>query len=288
MANFRPAPSVALNRVYDAFLRYTTDDNIQFVDREQDAELVILHVIGRNEQMLRIANRLMEQGKKYIVAQYVLQSSQKPRCQPWMALWNKAEMVWSYYDLYSHCQEEGLQPAFNLYQSPLGVAPHFAYEKASKDWIMMSSGASWVSESVREIHIAAQQIGAKALHLGPDLKRAWVQCIGGVSDRELSQYYSRCHFVAGLRRKDGFELPAAEGLICGARPVLFDQPRYRQWYEEWGLFIPEGPREQVIEELKMIFASGIKPVSAAESRAARALFNWAEIVGGFWTHLATS
>lgn len=102
------------------------------------------------------------------------------------------------------------------------------------------------------------------------------------SDKELAPYYSTSQYVSGLRRTEGFELPAVEGLFCGARPILFDTPNYRQWYEPFGIFIYEGSRQEVIEQLINIFQGPYQPVTEEEIAVAQGRFDWQRIIGGFW------
>src|SRR6185295_19074765 len=140
---------------------------------------------------------------------------------------------------------------------------------SKRTYTIATSGLSWLTESVRECVVAAQRAATKALpawifHLGEQLSREddGVRCASGITDRQLADVYSQCRFVSGLRRIEGFELPAVEGLLCGARPVLFDTPGYRWIYGDWAEYIREESRESVIEQLVELFKRGARPVTA--------------------------
>lgn len=122
------------------------------------------------------------------------------------------------------------------------------------------------------------------LHLGPDLKLGpGVEYHLDIPDRKLAGLYSMCQFVAGLRRCEGFEMPAAEGLLCGARPIMFDAPHYRAWFDGLAEFIPETDAASVTNALEGLFREGAVPVSQSEKWDARGRFDWQRLVTGFWT-----
>jgi glycosyltransferase involved in cell wall biosynthesis len=77
-------------------------------------------------------------------------------------------------------------------------------------------------------------------------------------------------------------MPAAEGLCCGVRPILFDAPHYRTWYDGLAEFIPETDREQIIKDLTSLFKKPIREVTPNEIEDARARFDWEKIVTNFW------
>ena len=281
-----PVESAAHTRVIDALKRYAPLW-VRMVDNPLEADVRVLHVVGRQNAVNSMANSIMENGGRYAVIQYCVRSTQKPETDGWLPLWRNAMCVWSYYDLPMLCAEDGNSSDFEFYHAPLGVdADVFKPIRWSKrPYIIATTGGAWLSESVREATNAAWRVDKPVFHLGADLKRKGVTYKTGISDAELAKMYSQCQFVSGLRRTEGFELPAAEGLLCGARPILFDKPHYRVWYEPWGVFIPEVPRQQTIDELERVFRDGPRPVSGSERNAAKRRFDWDRIVTGFWNRL---
>lgn len=255
--------------------------SVSIVDRENAADLVILHVVGRLQHTLARARVAQRRGQAYAIAQYVLQSSLNKQVEEWFDLWSGAVFVWSYYDLRQMAQQSGaIFPSVPFLHAPLGV--DFARLRGEvKVWDLATSGVGWLQESVRECHRAAQSVNQKAWHLGPPVRRH-VNAISGVSDDDLSLLLASTRYVSGLRRHDGFELPAAEGLACRARPILFDRPHYRQWYGDWAEYIPEAPREDVEAAVARILTGPYRPVTVLEASSARAFFSWRRIAPQFW------
>lgn len=278
-------PSIAVSRVMAALEQYAPR-RASFVSRWQDAELVVLNVIGRQEKIRPLAEQLLQQGKQYAVIQYVLRSTQKPSTENWIPLWERAEVVWSYLDLRASIREDGttIDKRWNFYHAPLGVSAGFRpmTNNQQRPYIICTSGGSYLTESVREAIIAAREVKRPVIHLGPELNRPGVTCLSGLTDKKLASVYSQCEFVSGLRRKEGFELPAAEGLLCGSRPILYDAPHYIQWYKLWAEFVPEISRDATVEALIPLFEAGARPVTKAERDTARERFDWKVIVKGFW------
>lgn len=276
--------SRSLGRVVAALIQYAPPD-IEIVADPNVADLAILHIIGRQDRNRKQANWLKAKGQQYAVIQYCLRSTLRPSTKNWFPLWRDSVLTWSYYDLKTLCTQDGTPQEFPFYHAPLGVDATVFYPRnhQQRQYVIGTSGPSWVVESVREAGYAAQRAGRLMFHLGPRLNRkVHIMYANGMDDAALANLYSQCEFVAGLRRTEGFELPAAEGLLCGARPICFNRLHYRQWFKPWALFIPEGPREQVIDNLESLFRSGARPVTDAEREAAKKRFDWDTIITGFW------
>jgi hypothetical protein len=268
--------SRAVDRVVKALVKYKPD-NIHITSSVDDADLVVLHVIGRQD---RTGKQIARLNKPYAVIQYSLRSTMRPKTGGWLEIWEGANLVWSYLDLEMYCNEDGEEVDFNFYHSPLGCDPNVFYPSVAKrDYLIGFSSQSYVTESAREIVLAAGD--RKIMFLGRELNRDHVDCYQDVSDAVLASLYSRCKFVAGLRRTEGFELPALEGLLCGARPILFDCPHYRQWFDEYGIFIPEGSRDEVIASLQKIFDNPSE-YHGPTIEQARQDFAWKPIIERFW------
>lgn len=280
-------------RVAAALEEYAPAD-IEFVDDAGDAELVVLHAIGYGETELE-AHKATTAGKRFAVLQYCLRSTQKPNVEPWLPIWRSAAAVWSYYDLEQLALEDGFELGpVPLYLAPLGAdsrvfspGPVVAGEGAR--FAILTSGYVAQTEGVLEAVSASRSAGRRMYHLGPDLGLgAHVARGSDLPDAMLADVYRRCDFVAGLRRVEGFELPAAEGLLCGARPVCFDRPHYRRWFEPWARFVPEHDADVVTAALLELFTAGPGILTGDELEAARARFDWRELVAGFWRTVAAT
>ena len=253
------------------------------VDSTREADLVVLHVIGRQDRMWAQAKKLLAEGKRYAVIQYCLRSTLRPSTEGWLPLWRDAEAVWSYLDLPTLCAEDGQQADFAFYHAPLGVDGSVFYPRPLQEerCNVVTSGLSYLTESVREVIKAARIARQEIIHLGPQVAPK-LFCVENVEDATLAGIYSQSLYVSGLRRTEGFELPAAEGLLCGARPILFNRPHYRQWYDGLGVFIPEGSREEVIESLVKVFSRPYVPLNQVQIFEAGKRFAWPPILNDFW------
>jgi hypothetical protein len=256
--------SRAICRIETA-LRLYAPPQIEFVATIDEAELVIMFVFGRLEHRLNQAFELFLKGKKYVVIQLSLTSTRNPNPVDWTNLWINSKLVWSYYDL---------PKEFNFYHAPLGADPKiFNYIPLGKRYIICTTGNYNRTECLYECEKAAKLTDQKSIHPID------------VSDEELNRIYNSSHFVSGLRHKEGFEMPAVEGLFCGCLPIMFDTPNYRQWFDGYAEFIPEGTVEEVIQSLVDIFSDykkiyrviGWRDQVELENR-----FDWGRIVKGFW------
>lgn len=250
---------------------------------EYDADLVVIPVVGRLDKVFVQAEAVKRRGAEYALIQYAFKSTQQPDARSWAALWACARCVWSYYDLERMSPRQG-----NFYHAPLGVDSDVFYPRPPLSgppytYVVATSGRSRLTESVREAAIAAHLVRRKIFHLGSILALGpHGHCAVDITDDQLATFYSDCDWVSGLRRVEGFELPAVEGLLCGTRPILFDRPHYRQWYDGFGEFIPEDSRQVVLDQLVQLFERGPRPVTRAEREEAVFRFSWDRILKGFW------
>lgn len=284
-------------RVRDALVRFAPKE-VEVVSSENEADLVILHVFGRNTTSLNRAGRLQKEGKHYAVIQYCLRSTMRPNTKDWIKMWMYADVVWSYYDLFALCSKDGMilpeihdgvssLVAFNFYHAPLGVDVElFNSKQLFRPYTIVASGQHALSESVRECAFATKRVHGRMFHVGHELRRGKdIVCQSNLTDEELAYVYSTSQFVSGLRRTEGFEFPVIEGALCGARPIVFDRPEMRHWFGQFAIFIPEGSRGEVIDSLEQVFRQGASPVEEWQKALIREKFNWRYIIDGFWRRI---
>jgi len=280
-------PQEGLSRAMDRVARGLTEDQaVTVVDHEEDADFVLIHAIGFPETVAAV-NRCHARGQLVGIAQYCLRTTQKPNTKDWLPVWQKAGLVWSYYDIPALCEEDGVKAeGFVFYHSPLGCEPAIFYPSNNgKTYKIATSGYVAATECVMEANIAVTKLRKRQFHLGPDnlgLTRA-ADCRLNIPDAELASLLGQCEFVAGLRRVEGFELPAVEGLFCGARPIVFDRPHYRHWFGELAEYIPEREPHAVVADLMDVLSKPARPVTAAERQQATRLFSWPAVAAGLWS-----
>lgn len=265
--------SRAMFRVARALRRYAPA-NMQFVSAKE-ADFHVLHVIG-NDAIPYVEER---QNLRYAVVQYCYTTAGSGQ---WNTLWDRADVVWSYYDL----------PHPKLYRAPLGLDDAFRVpqEYRVRTIGIMTSGyvAGPGAEAIEEVYLAASRLNQYVVHLGPmpigflhPPNGNW-QTVNGISDSTLAEFYTGSKWVSGLRHVEGFELPALEGLACGARPILFNREDMHTWYDDYAEFIPECHGEELVAHLVEVMKNDPKPVTAIERIKILQQFNWEPIVEGFW------
>lgn len=285
-----PKLSGAMFRVAEALERWAPE-GLTITRQADTADLVVLHVIGHPETVAAVEH-LRNTGGRYAIMQYCLRSTQEPNTAAWVDIWQGAEEIWSYYDLDQAMRDDGISPSIlpgGFYYAPLGADPDSFYPRPTmgERYAILTSGYVAESECVGECFDAAERVGRRVYHLGPmaemrAITGPHVDYGLGISDDELARAYSRSDFVAGLRRVEGFEMPAAEGLLCGSRPIMLDRPHYRAWFDEWAVFVPEVGQAELTDELAAIMRAGVEPVTSDEIKAARERFNWQPLVEKFW------
>lgn len=274
--------SLAMHRVSRALGNHLPT-GAELALNESDADFVLLHVIGFQD-VPEVVAKLEARGQKFAIMQYCRGHLRDE----WEKVWSRAACVMSYYDL----QPEG---RFNFYHSPLGVDPVFvargqsATESNLRNYSILTSGyvagpgAEAIAEPVEAAHLAGYQ---ESVHLGPApvgmTVPSYMRLVHGIPDTELAEIYTTCHWVSGLRHVEGFELPAVEGLVCGARALVFDRAEMRQWYGEHAVYVPECSGQELIDLLVPLFHAPPTLVTLSERRAVAARFDWKTIAAGLW------
>ncbi len=250
-------------------------------DRPIDNDLKLFHVTGRCKKTYEAIERW---GKDYAVIQYCLRSTQKKDTKYWIPMWENAKAVWSYYDLPAWVAEDGHEPAkMNFYHGPLGIDPIFRQDLSiKKEYTVLTHGNYQPQGTKQTIHAGPDTMA----HLGEpfDCSTKDIHFYPSIPDEFLVELYNMCYYVVALRRFEGFELPAAEGLASGCRPILFDSPHFTHWYQDHAVYIPEESKAEEIEDLKRIFSQR-RPVAAKESAWAKTFFNWDRIIKEFYEYL---
>lgn len=276
-------PARSIQRIATALATYAPK-SIQIVEHPQMADLVVHIVVGvQNFDDIPIDELIKNEiahDQRYAIVQCCIMSTEQKVPDFWKPLWTNADLVWSYLDLIAFAPTYD----FPFYYAPLGVdsALFNMDNKRERDITMLTTGYVPDAECIRESAEAVRRVGGQHFQVGPDFN------IGphstakmDIPDFEMMSLYSRSKFVAGLRRDEGFELPAAEGLLCGARPIMFDAPHYRKWFDRWAVFIPEQSASLVTSSIEEVLKKEM-PVSEQEYRDARATFDWSHIIGEFW------
>jgi glycosyltransferase involved in cell wall biosynthesis len=110
-----------------------------------------------------------------------------------------------------------------------------------------------------------------------------------VSDEELIKIYQSCKFVSGLRSGQGFEVGVLEGIANGCRPICFDNIYYRQFFNDFAIFIPEEFDVDMTNNLANIFRKADEfKVNVDEIKYVREKFKWETVANNFWKEVLQS
>jgi glycosyltransferase involved in cell wall biosynthesis len=279
--------SRAMRRVSQALAAHKPK-HVTIVDKRDAADLVVLHVIGITD-VPELCHDLQSRGQKFSVLQYCYKTAGGD-LSDWSAIWREAQSVYSYYNLEATMRFANLGGG-NFYHAPLGVDAAFTQDfvEGERNTGIVTSGyvAGNGAEAIEEACLAAIHCGYPVTHLGPrpvGMKQVLsrMRMVLHISDATLAGLYRSSLFVSGLRHVEGFELPALEGLVCGARPILFDRPEMRRWYGEHAEYVTEETGTPLIESLCNVFAKGARPVTVSERQEVKAKFDWSHIAAGFW------
>lgn len=286
---YREDVTFAVSRVIDNLIKYSFPEH-SYTYPLENADLVIFHLNGRVENFTEKIKSIVASGKKYACIQYALRSTLNPNTKDWIDIWNGAECVWSYYDLEALCEEDGVDfSGVNFYHAPLGVDEHFKtlkYHGGNKNYTIVCNARRLVSESLWSIHKAVNKHDGLIFNTGYDLGLIEnIVSLGELSEEQLVKVYNDSDYVSGLRRHEGFELPAIEAFFCGARPILFDKPHYKKWFHDIAEFIPETNKTQIINDLSDIFSKPVRKVTKEEQDAVRDRFSWEIIIKNFYNRI---
>lgn len=303
--------SRAMTRVANAIKEHAPD-YIVFVDRPEDADVQVLHVIDWHDELLNWP-------RPYIAIQYCLETTSCVSAVNWSRFWARAKLVWSYYDLAKYMERSAVIPCREkLFHAPLGADDIFrsnarqllhnlttgakVFASESRNLIVTSGYVSGLgAEAIEEVWNAAERTGWGGVHIGPTLVEgmrrksmpAGWHSAEGCADVELARYYRRAYFVSGLRYVEGFEMPVVEGILCGANALVFNQESQKRWFGGLvgaPLLMERHNRRAVTSQLEELFSvakheSSVSnvtvdcaPVGATEIATALARFNWASIV----------
>lgn len=278
--------SHSIRRIVSAFKEYSPP-TVTVVDDLLKADLVLIHVYGRINRVKQRIDYLTRAGKQYAIMQYTLRHSLNPKTDDWLDIWEGSAGVWSYLNLSKMANEDGNKFCCNFYYAPLGVDTKIFYpQNLEKKYQILTTGANYMTEGVRECVLASKDVGKfKSVHFGVPVNNPNVDSFTDASDDVYAKSLNESVYVAGLRRGEGFELPAAEGLVCGVRPILFAREHYTTWYSDLGIFVIENSREILINDLKNIFTGEEIPIKDYQIEDAKSRFNWSRLITGFWNNL---
>jgi glycosyltransferase involved in cell wall biosynthesis len=258
----------AFTRISNAFHDYAPDW-VQWVDNEDEADILLVHVIGTGEV------EWLKKPKPKIIVQHCYFTAGDV---PYVEYWKKALLTLSFHDLAKYVPD-----TFSFYAMPWGVDPDLFYRfnYGPRNFTAMVTGEVAETESLDKVHEAVEHLGLKMMHTGRDFgwsRRSYQNSPVGLTQK-LIQYLNDAYYVPSLREIEGFELMALEGLMCGARPIVYDLDTYR-WYKKYAIVID--PKKDVTAQLIEIFKEEPIPVSDEERKEIADIFSWGVLIPKFF------
>jgi hypothetical protein len=266
-------------------LRRHAPAGVTFTVTPEAADLQVLDVIG-------MGSLEYVRHHRFVLIQHCFLTTEEPsggsRSAFWLPWFQRARLVMSHYDLPALVGSS----AFPFYRAPLGVDGRTFYDRRRqpRPACVLTMGHDPAGEAIRECRDAAGRVNQPLIHVGSQFDFMADGClvVNGISDDRLASLYSEARYVSGLRRGEGFELPVIEGLTCGARPICFDNPAYRYWFDEHAVFVAEAEPEPLTDALTEVLRAPPQAVSTRERDLVLARFCWRRVCEEFWHNVVRS
>jgi len=199
-------------------------------------------------------------------------------------LFSKAKLVYSHLDL---------APMFPYIDSskfmrgPWGCQPDIWFNIANypnEEFEILCTGEIAKTEGIEECIAATDFLNKKMMHVGNNMKyrNKSYNNKSRIEQQKLRELYNHSKWVSALRRIEGFEKPAIEGLLCGARPICFDTPLYRYWYGDLARYVVESDPNTTTKAIINVMSNEYSPITTKETKEAIRKFAWFYVAKNFW------
>lgn len=233
---------IGIHRIAENIKKYTPNQNdsgymITYVDHPSKADIQFVYAIGDGqlEQIIRWA-------KPFVLWQICYKTTEKPDI--WKHYWNKDSCLAlvSYYDLEKDFITDKTKDKYLM--TSLGYDPKVFHNNSDKGRERLYDAITfgYVDGESGEVIKDLLKPFPKLVHVGGNIginqmeNEGYVR-IEGIDDGTLSRLYNESRYVGAMRYTEGFELPALEGLACGATPIMFDLDDYKRWFDGYALFV---------------------------------------------------
>lgn len=266
-----PSWGRAFQRISDAIHKYAPAW-VQWVESEDDADLLFIHIVGESEIPWA------QKKKDKVLIQHCYFTGGRT---VWHEYWPTAKLTVSFHDLKKYVPFD-----FNFISIPWGADPEKfkLANNGKRSFKAMTTGEVFETEAIDKAFEAAKATHSTLIHTGRDFgwDKRFYQNHPLLPDNELIEFLNDSEYVIALREIEGFELMAVEGLMCGARPIVYDLDTYH-WYKGHAVFID--PTKEVVPQLIEIFKTSPKSVTSEERKIIVEKFGWANIMHTFYNKL---
>ncbi len=249
----------------------------EFIEEPNDADFQILDIT-------RISDKYYLKCDKYVLFFHTFGEWAEEDPSQYYDLFKNAMLVYSHIDL------APIYPLINgskFMIGPWGSQPDVWFKKGeikNDTYQILCTGEIAETEGIRECVTACDTLQSKMLHVGHDFRFTNPSYINmnNLSNNAMNEVYNRSKWVSALRRIEGFEKPAIEGLLCGARPICFDTQLYRYWYGDLARYVKEGTEQETYEDILRVMKEEYSPVTPEEMEKAIKKFAWFYVAKRFW------
>lgn len=265
----------AIYRINREFVK-RAPPTVEFVDYVKQADFQIIHCLGAGS-LTKIWH------KRYILFQHNFLNADISNPNVWLGVFGQAMLVVSYADLPNQLKSTN----FQFHMTPWGVdLSTFVNRDCKRNTKLLTTGWSSFGEALRECYLAVKQRQQNMVNVGADFNFGeGFKAVSRLTDAELCDLYNDCEFVSGLRFNEGFEISIIEGLACGCRPICFDIPVYRKWFDGLVSFVPHCSGRALVRKLEDVLKRGAMPISRDEKIRLRTQFDWQQVVDSFWNRV---
>ena len=262
-----PSWGTAFKRISKAFHDYSPS-NIQWKEYAGSADVVMVHVVGTGE--IPIIEKVLKAGKKIIIVAHIYRTGGNI---DWETLLPEAILSVSFHDFKSYFPNLNC----NFYSTPWGVDNTIIYDmNIPKTRKILSTGYVADTECLDKLYQACVNTNNFMYHTGKNFEfgEKYVH-IPWLNDQGFNTMLNSVQYTSCLRDIEGFEMMGAEGLFCGARPIVPDLPTY-DWYEDFGYYVDM--QKDIVKQLEDLLLLTPPVPKEDEMQRIRELFDWKNIV----------
>ncbi len=269
----RPEWGVAFKRISYALHKFAPDW-VEWSDYD-NADIMIVHVVGGGEI------EPCERPKPKVIIQHCYFTASAHEID-YTKFWEKALLAVSFHDLRKYTDKN-----IPYYGMPWGADPTVFVQtnKGHRSIKVLATGYIAETEAIDKVHEAVERTGHVLYQTGNHFgwpRKNYIHIPFLDDDRDFVDILNASQYVSALRFIEGFELMAIEGLMCGARPIVPNDPTY-DWYREHAMTIDRNG--DVVGQLANILKDEPNPISAEEHKQVVDKFSWQRLIPDFYEEL---
>jgi glycosyltransferase involved in cell wall biosynthesis len=253
------------------YLRLFAPEDVRFVDYPGISDVQIIHVIGLGEL------EIISQSNNFVIWQHCYKTAGD---YTWDELWEKAIFAASFHNLRNYSEKK-----FNFLHLPLGVdfdfyKPVTPFEQRPN--IAFVTGHIASDECIDTVYKACKKADFLLLHTGENFKFGTNYFhLDYMPERDYADLLSNdVKYVFGLRKVEGFELSALEGVAAGCNAVVPTIDTY-DWYDELAIRL-DVETTNLEENIYNVLKNNQKMKINGEKLQQ---FSWKNVITKFWNFL---